>query len=78
MPNLKMVSLCHLNIDESEVWMLQPNKKLYASVEMPSVLSGILANAHLPCQSSLSYDKGDNEVKPGSVKRSPGICLVDD
>ena len=42
--------------------------------------SGYLANGHLPprmsCHSHLSDDNNVNEVKPGSVHRSPGIYLM--
>ena len=44
------------------------------------LLSGILANGQLPqvlCQSRLSInDKGDDEVKPRTVDKYPGICLT--
>ena len=44
------------------------------------LLSGFLTKGHLPrvsCKSLLSVsDKGDNEVKPGVVHRSPGIYLT--
>ena len=36
-------------------------------------LSRFLANYHLPQVSA--NDKGDNEMIPGTVHRSPGICL---
>ena len=43
-------------------------------------LSEFLAKGHLhqgsrPSRLSAN-DKGDNEVKPGAVHRSPGICLT--
>ena len=38
--------------------------------------SGFLANDHLPLVSLLSVnDKGDSEVKPWAVHRSPGINI---
>jgi hypothetical protein len=39
--------------------------------------SGFLANGHLPRMSRPSANyKGDNEVKPGAVHRSTGICFT--
>ena len=42
-------------------------------------LSGFLAKAHLSLVTSVSHlsvnDKGDNEIIPGDVQKSPGICL---
>ena len=41
------------------------------------LLSGLVANGHLPRFSRQSANgKGDNEIIPGAVYRSPGICLT--
>ena len=44
------------------------------------LLSGFLAKGHLPrvlCQSRLlATDKGDSEIKPRNVHRSPGIYIT--
>ena len=42
-------------------------------------MSGFLAKAHVPRvprQSRLSANKGDDEMIPGFVHISPGICLT--
>ena len=39
------------------------------------ILSGFLAKGHLP-RVSVTNDKGDNEMIPGAVHISRGICLT--
>ena len=58
---------------------LQP-RELQANVVVPQLLSRFIDNGHLiqvSCQSDLSANvKGDNEMIPGAVLRSPGIYLT--
>ena len=55
---------------------LQP-KELKESVAVHHLLSGFLSEAYLPRVSYQSTnDKGDNEMIPGAVHRSPGIYLT--
>ena len=51
----------------------------HASVSVPLAPIRVPSQSHLPrvsCWSRLSADdKGDNEMLPEAVHRSPGICL---
>ena len=52
-------------------------KKLYASVVVPQLLFGFLANCHLPRVLHQSANhKNNNENETGAVHRSPGIYLT--
>ena len=57
----------------------QQSKQLYASMACHQLLSGFLANGHLPRVSRQSClpanDKSNNEVKPGAVHKYPNIYL---
>ena len=60
-----------------ELWAAA--KKLKLVWQCHELLSGFLANGPVPRVSRMSAnDKGDNDMIPRTVHRSPGIYLVPD
>ena len=61
-------------------WKREKKKRLKLSVALPPDPVWVQANSPLPwvsCQSHLlANDKGDNEMIPGAVHRSPGVYLI--
>jgi hypothetical protein len=58
-----------------EPWGL-PSKKFQTSVAVPPVPVRVPSQRPLaPSVTSVANDKGDNEMIPGAVRRSPDICL---